>query len=204
MKKLFLSIMLVAGVYGLAIGQQGSTSGQQGSTSGQQGSTSKSNDNWVKIGEKTVDLSQDHGIFNWDTDREKSINANDRYSAIKFRAKDAPVSLTNVEVVYDNGKKSDLSINSPVQVNNESKPVTLDSKERLDKITFNYSKNESAGQDKAKIELWGLKAGSTSGMGQSDQSGMGSQDKSGKNNDMSRSSTKDKSSTGKNAEPKRK
>lgn len=164
MKKVLLSIMLIAGVCGLTFGQQGSTS-----KSKSQGT----NENWVKIGEKSVDLSQDHGIFNWNTDREKSINANDRYSEIKFKAIDAPVSLTNVEVVYDNGKKSDLSINSPIAVNNESKPVMLDSKAKLDKITFNYSKNASSTDNKAKIELWGLKSGASTGMGSRDQSKSG-------------------------------
>jgi len=166
MKKLLLSIMLIAGVYGLALGQQGSES-----------KATSTGEGWVKIGEKTVDLSQDHGIFTWDTDREKTINANDRYSAIKFRAKDAPVNLTNVEIVYDNGKKSGMNINSPVQVNSESKPVSLDSKEQLDKITFNYSKNESVSEGKAKIELWGLKAGSSSGMGKTDQSDVNRRDR---------------------------
>lgn len=150
MKKLFISIMLAAGIYSLAMGQQSSESKDKG---------------WEKIGEKTVNLSENHGIFTWNTDREKSINADEKYSAIKFKAKDATVNLTNVEVLYENGKKQDLSINSPVQPNSESKMVSLDSKEKLDKITFNFKKDNTTKVDKAKVELWGLKAGSGSGMG---------------------------------------
>lgn len=160
MKKLFLSIILVAGVYGFAIGQQGSQS-----QSSSQSQASANDPNWEKIGEKTVDLSSDKGIFNWNTDREKTVRADEKYSAIKFKAKDAPVNLTNVQVEYENGQKQDLSINAPVQVNSDSKVISLNSQSDVDKITFNYSKNESAGTDKAKIEVWGLKSNSSQGMG---------------------------------------
>lgn len=159
MKKLFLSIMFVAGIYGLAFGQQASQSTSRASAD---------DPNWEKIGEKTVDLSMDQGIFEWDKDREKTVNANEKYSAIKFKAKDAAVNLTKVEVEYDDGKKQDLSISTPVQANSESKVVDLNSQEDLDKITFNYKKDASASADKAKIEVWGLKSGSSSGMGQGD------------------------------------
>ena len=154
MKKIFLSLMVMAGIYGLAFGQQGS-----------QSSASADDPNWEKIGEKTVDLSMDRGIFDWNTDREKSVNASEKYSAIKFKAKDATVNLTNVEVEFDDGKKQDLNINSPVQVNSESKVLTLNNQSELDKITFNFKKDETARDDKAKIEVWGLKSQS-SGMGQ--------------------------------------
>ena len=98
----------------------------------------------------------------------KTVNANEKYSALKFKAKDATVKMTNVEVQFEDGQKQNLSINSPVMVNSESKVVNLDSKnKKLDKITFNFQKDESAGADKAKVELWGLKSSAGSaGMGQ--------------------------------------
>lgn len=183
MKKLVLSLMLFAGIYGIAAGQQATKS-----------ATSDKADkdaNWEKIGEKTVDLSMERGIFNWNTDREKSVNANEKYSAIKFKAKDAPVSLTTVEVEFEDGKKQNLDINTPVQVNMESKVVQLNNQAELDKITFNYAKNESAAEDKAKIEVWGLKAKSSSGMGQrnteSDRMDRSGTDRS--NTDIDRSGT---------------
>jgi hypothetical protein len=160
MKKVFLSMLLTIGVFGLALGQQSS----------QSSSSSQDKDKgWEKIGEKTVNLSEDHGIFNWNTDREKTVNADEKYSAIKFKAKDAPVSLTKVEVQYDNGKKQDLSLNTPISTGSESKVLPLDSQEKLDKVTFSFNKDESAQADKAKVEIWGLKA-NASGMGQGNRS----------------------------------
>jgi hypothetical protein len=198
MKKLVFSIILAAGFSAFTIAQtqpthsgtsvqsgssvqsqsgQHSQSGQYGQSqstqAGQSGRSSEQMDKqngWVKIGEKTVDLDQDRGIFDWNTDREKTINANDKYSAIKFKSKDADVNLTNVEVKYSDGKTQNLSVNSPIKVGTDSKPVSLNSSEKLDKVTFGFQKNPSATEEKAKVELWGLKAGANSGMGQSSDS----------------------------------
>lgn len=173
--------MLIAGIYGLTFGQQ-------------QSQSSANDPNWEKIGEKTVDLSMDSGIFDWNTDREKTINANEKYSAIKFKAKDATVNLTNVEVEFEDGKKQDLSINSPVQANSESKVVNLENKGELDKITFNFKKDATASADKAKIEVWGLKSSTGSGMGQRDNTQRSS---SGTSTDRSQSGTStDRSQSG--------
>jgi hypothetical protein len=172
MKKVFMSFMLAAGVYGLAFGQatQSQSQSQTGTTGMQQ---SEREEGWEKIGEKTVNLSEESGIFNWNTDREKTINANEKYSALKFKAKDATVNLTNVEVEYEDGKSQNLSINAPVMANSESKVVSLDSKDKkLDKITFNFEKDESAREDKAKVELWGLRSDAGSGMGQRSGTGI--------------------------------
>ena len=159
MKKLFLSTMIAAGLFGLVAGQVTQT----------QSTRSQDQDNkdgWEKIGEKTVNLSEESGIFNWNSDREKTINANEKYSAIKFKAKDGTVNLTNIEVEYEGGKKQDLSLIGPVMANSESKVVTLQSGDKkLDKITFNYKKDEAAKEDKVQVELWGLKADAASGMG---------------------------------------
>jgi hypothetical protein len=158
MKKIFLSIMFAAGIYSLAIGQQ---------------SSAPLNETWEKLGEKTVNLKDNHSVFNWNTDRIKTINANEMYSAIKFKAINEPVDLTNVEVQYGNGKKQDITLNSPVKANSESKAVNLDTKEKLDKITFNYKKENTAKKEEAKVEVWGLRAGTETGMGQGSKSSMG-------------------------------
>lgn len=142
--------------------------GFAGLTYGQQASSSKDKGNWEKIGEATLNLSEDYGIFDWDRDRVETVNADDKYSAIKFKAKDAKVNLTNVEVQYENGKKEDVKLQSSLNVNSESKSLPLDTRQELDKVTLNFLKDENARADKAVVEIWGLKTGA-SGMGQRDQ-----------------------------------
>lgn len=153
MKRMIMSVLFAIGILGLTYGQQ----------------SSKSNDaDWVKIGQTTINLSEDYGVFDWDRDREETINANDKYSAIKFKAKDSKVNLSKIEVEYDNGKKENLSMPSAIDPKTESKQLKLDTREDLDKITFSYIKDESAASDDAVIEIWGLKE-DASGMGQRDR-----------------------------------
>ena len=59
MKKQFISLMVAVSLYTFAFGQaQNQASGMMQSD--------RDKDGWEKIGEKTVDLSDTHGIFNWD------------------------------------------------------------------------------------------------------------------------------------------
>lgn len=146
---MLLSILIAVGIISLTYGQQ---------------SSQAKDADWVKIGQTTVNLSEDYGIFDWDRDREETISANDKYSAIKFKAKDAKVNLSNVEVQYDNGKKENLKLESAIDASTESKQMKLDTRQDLDQVTFNFIKDENARADKAIIEVWGLKAGA-SGMG---------------------------------------
>ncbi|HEX2970618.1 MAG TPA: hypothetical protein VHO46_16085 [Bacteroidales bacterium] len=154
MKRILFFILVAAGIQSLSYGQQASGSNENGK--------------WEKIGETTINLSEDYGIFNWDRDRAESVNANDKYSAIKFRAKDAKVNLTDVKVEYGNGKKEDLKLGSTIDENSDSKALPLDTRQDLDKVTFNFLKDENAGAKNAVVEIWGLKEGA-SGMGQRDK-----------------------------------
>jgi hypothetical protein len=153
MKKVLMSVLFTIGILNLV--------------SAQQTSSSKSDDmKWEKIGQTTINLSENYGIFDWDRDRVETVNANDKYSEIKFRAKDSKVNLTDVVVQYDNGKKEDLKMDATISANSDSKPLKLDTREDLDKVTFSFLKDNIAPKDdKAVVEIWGLKADSHSGMG---------------------------------------
>lgn len=148
MKRMLFTIFIAAGVMSLTYGQQ------QSKDAG-----------WEKIGQTTINLTEDYGIFDFDRDREESISANDKYSVIKFRAKDAKVNLSNVEVQYENGTKENLKLESAIDANTDSKQLKLDTRQDLDKVTFRFMKDESAVADEAVIEVWGMKEGG-SGMGQ--------------------------------------
>jgi hypothetical protein len=154
MKKLVMSMIMVLGIVGLLSAQQSSQSDAQMRDAG-----------WEKIGQTTLNLSTDYGIFDWDRDREETINANDKFSQIKFKAKDHKVSLTNVEVKYDDGKKEALKVGNVLEANKESKPLKLNTTADLDEVTFSFQKDDSAPEDKVVVEIWGLKADRSSGMG---------------------------------------
>ncbi len=164
MKKVFMSLLFTAGISGMVLAQatQSQSTQSQSSTSSSMQSDKDSKDGWQKIGEKSIDFSKDK--------EELSFNTNDKFTAIKFKAKDGTVNLSNVELQYEDDSKQTVNLESPIKAESESKVVSLSNTDKkLDKVTFNYKKDASgmaAGRsDKAKVEVWGLKDKSGSGMG---------------------------------------
>lgn len=155
MKRVLMSIMMAVGLISLVSAQQTS-----------QSKSTADNAKWEKIGQTTINLSENYGIFDWDRDRVETVKASDKYSEIKFRAKDSKVNLTDVEVQYGNGKKEDLKLDASISADADSKPLKLDTREDLKKVTISFLKDDSAPKDeKAVVEVWGLKDTSVSGMG---------------------------------------
>ena len=105
---------------------------------------------WHKIGETTVD-------FKRDRDEIKIIGA-DRFAAIQFKVKDAPIDLISLEVYYESGNKQDIAVHSPIPARGESRVIDLNGSERrLDKIVFVYKTLPNRKDEKAEVEIWGLK-----------------------------------------------
>jgi len=136
MKKITVLIMLaMAIVYGSANAQSVVVSDKEG---------------WHKIGSRTIDFKNDQD--------EMTIMGADKFSSIKFKVNDAPVNLKDVEVYYESGEKQDIAVNSPIGPSLESKAFNLDGGERsLKKIVFDYSTLPNIEDEKAEIEVWGLK-----------------------------------------------
>lgn len=105
---------------------------------------------WHKIGETTVN-------FKRDRDEIKIIGA-DRFSAIQFKVEDAPIDLISLEVYYESGDKQDIAVNSPIPARGQSRVIDLNGRERrLDKIVFVYKTLPNRKDEKAEVEIWGLK-----------------------------------------------
>jgi hypothetical protein len=105
---------------------------------------------WHKIGSRTIDFKNDKD--------EITVLGSDRFSSIKFMVKDAPVNLKNVEVYYESGDNQNIEVNSPIGPTMESKAFDLNGGERsLKKIAFDYNTLPNIKDEKAEIEVWGLK-----------------------------------------------
>ncbi len=105
---------------------------------------------WHKIGSRTIDFKNDKD--------EISVLGSDKFSSIKFKINDAPVNLQNVEVFYETGDKQDIAVNSPIGPSMDSKTYDLNGGERsLKKIAFDYKTLPNIQDEKAEIEVWGLK-----------------------------------------------
>lgn len=136
MKKVTMLVLLaMAIVYGSVNAQSVVVSDQAG---------------WHKIGSRTIDFKNDKD--------EITVLGSDKFSSIKFMVKDAPVNLKNVEVYYESGDNQNIAVNSPIGPAMESKAYDLNGSERsLKKIAFDYNTLPNIKDEKAEIEVWGLK-----------------------------------------------
>ncbi len=105
---------------------------------------------WHKISETTVDFKNERD--------EVTIMGADRFAAIQFKVEDAPINLISLEVFYESGDKQDIVVRTPIKAHGESRIIDLKGGERnLKKIAFVYKTIPNSKDQKAHVEIWGLK-----------------------------------------------
>ena len=82
----------------------------------------------------------------------------DKFKALQIRVKDANIHLDDVNVEFDGGEKQDVSLKSSFKAGEKSKVIDLVNAPRgLKKVGFVYRTVPNTSDDRAEIELWGLK-----------------------------------------------
>lgn len=105
---------------------------------------------WHRIGQTTVS-------FTRDKDEIKVLGSN-RFAAIKFKVKDAPINLISLEIYYEGGGRQNVVINMPIKKEGESSVINLNGGEHdLQKVVFIYKTLSNYTDENAHVELWGLK-----------------------------------------------
>lgn len=139
MKKTLIIILLaIAGSFGIATAQQPAVMVSDAA-------------GWHKIGEKSV---------NFKTERDEiSVIGADRFSAIKFKVTEAPIDLVSLEITYESGDKQDVMINQEIKKAGESRTIDLKggAERSIKKIIFVYKTLPNSKDEKAHVEIWGLK-----------------------------------------------
>lgn len=108
---------------------------------------------WHKIGERRVDFVKDRD--------EILVIVADRFSAIKFMVTEASIDLLDLEVYYESGDRQDIQVRNPIRAGSESRVIDLNGGERsLKKIVFLYKTFPNQREEKAHVEIWGLKTNS--------------------------------------------
>ena len=140
-KVLLIGILAVAGSYFTANAQT------QDNKTALMVSDSKG---WHKIGETTVNFVKER--------EEILVTGSDRFASIKFKVIDAPIQLTDMEVYFDSGDKQVIKVNTTIKAPGESRVIDIKGGERdLKKIVFIYKTLPNRKDDKAHVEIWGLK-----------------------------------------------
>ncbi|MGV3629795.1 MAG: hypothetical protein ACO1O6_01240 [Bacteroidota bacterium] len=105
---------------------------------------------WHKIGEVTVNFERDRD--------EVLVMGADKFAQIQFKVTEAPVDLQQMVVYYENGDKQPISIRQSVKAPGESRVIDLNGGERtIKKIVFEYKTLPNRKDEKAHVEIWGLK-----------------------------------------------
>ena len=140
MKKVLTIVLLaIAGSYGTASAQQ--TTVVSSDTSG-----------WYKIGEAKVDFKRDRD--------EIVVLGADRFKSIKLVVINTPIDLKDLEIHYETGKKQDVNINKSLKAADETGVIDLEDggQRSIKKIVFVYKSIPNSMDEKAYVQVWGLKA----------------------------------------------
>ncbi|MEO8086456.1 MAG: hypothetical protein ABI763_06535 [Bacteroidota bacterium] len=107
---------------------------------------------WHKIATTTADFKKERD--------EVSVLGADQFSAIRFKVTDAPLDLQDLEIWFENGTKQDVQVRTPLQVGMESRIINIQGgAQDIDKIVFVYKTLPNRKDDKAEVEIYGLKPG---------------------------------------------
>ncbi len=105
---------------------------------------------WHKIGEMTASFKKERD--------EMIVIGADRFAAIKIKATGADINITDLEVHYENGTKQDILVRQEIKNGTESRVIDLKGGERkLKKIVFVYKTIPNSANEKAELEVWGMK-----------------------------------------------
>ncbi|HQV99834.1 MAG TPA: hypothetical protein PLI47_06325 [Bacteroidia bacterium] len=136
-KKLNIILLSIIGNAGLAFAQSPAI-------------ISSDKSGWHKIAETTVDFTKERD--------EVAVLMADKFASLQFKVQDAAIDLISLEVLYDNGEKQNIDINSPIKAHSQSAVIKINGGERSIKtIAFVYKTMPNSKDTKAHVEIWGLK-----------------------------------------------
>lgn len=104
---------------------------------------------WHKIGEVKADFKTENQSI--------SVMGKDKFQSILLKVTDAPINIMDVQVIYESGKKEDITVKSELKAGAETRKIDLKSSEGIDKVVFTYRTLPNQKDEKAHVELYGLK-----------------------------------------------
>ena len=105
---------------------------------------------WHKIGQVTAN-------FKVDKD-ELTVLGADHFKAIKLKVTDAPIHIYDLDVYYESGDKEDIQVRQDLKKGGDTRVIDLKGNARpLKKVVFIYKSISNAKDEKAHVELYGLK-----------------------------------------------
>ncbi|MEJ1236539.1 hypothetical protein WBG78_00335 [Chryseolinea sp. T2] len=105
---------------------------------------------WHKIGEVKADFKME--------DQTIAVLGNDRFKSILLKVTDSPINIEDVTVIFENGETQDIHVKSELKAGSETRQIDLKGgSPEIKQVKFTYKTLPNAENDKAHVELYGLK-----------------------------------------------
>ncbi|MFZ6009917.1 MAG: hypothetical protein ACOYXT_06160 [Bacteroidota bacterium] len=105
---------------------------------------------WHKVGEVSASFKMDNESI--------VVLGNDKFKALKFKITDSPIDIQDVKVFYENGEMEEIGLKGVFQPGEETKSYDLKGyNQELKKVVFTYKTAANRNDDRAHVELYGLK-----------------------------------------------
>ena len=104
---------------------------------------------WHKIASTAAELNTDKDAV--------AIFGADKFKALHVKATKHGIHIMSMRVNYEDGSTDLLDVNSDLKVGETSKDLSVDSSKPLKKVTYVYNAVPNKNNEKARLELYGLK-----------------------------------------------
>jgi hypothetical protein len=105
---------------------------------------------WHKIGEVKADFEAE--------DQSITVLGNDKFKSILLKVTDAPINIMDLQVFYESGETEKIDVKNELQPGSETKKIDLKKTDQeIQKVRFTYKTLPNQKDEKAHVELYGLK-----------------------------------------------
>jgi hypothetical protein len=105
---------------------------------------------WHKIGEVKADFKMENESI--------SVMGADKFKSILLKVTDAPINIEGIQVFYESGEMQEFDVKNELKAGAETKKLDLkDGAQEIKKVTFTYKTMPNQQDEKAHVELYGLK-----------------------------------------------
>jgi hypothetical protein len=105
---------------------------------------------WHKIGEVKASFKMENESI--------AVLGADRFKSILLKVTDAPINIARIQVFYESGAMEEFDVNNELKAGAETRVIDLKGpSQELKKVTFTYKTLPNRKDEKAHVELYGLK-----------------------------------------------
>ena len=105
---------------------------------------------WHKIGEVKADFKMENQSI--------SVLGKDKFKSILLKVTDAPINIEGIQVFYESGQMEEFEVKNELKAGAETKKLDMKGGgQEIKKVTFTYKTLPNQQDEKAHVELYGLK-----------------------------------------------